>query len=38
MKIPEAQVRYGSRRWEEVKQKALMKVAEITKREGATSR
>ena len=38
MKIPEAQLRYGSRRWEEVKQTALMKVAEITKREGATSR
>ena len=38
MKIPEAQLRYGSRRWEEVKQSALMKVAEITKREGATSR
>lgn len=38
MKIPEAQLRWGSRRWEEVKQTALMKVAEITKREGATSR
>ena len=38
MKIPEAQIRYGQRRWEEVKQTALMKVAEITKREGATSR
>ena len=38
MKIPEHQLRWGSRRWEEVKQYALMKVAEITKREGATSR
>ena len=38
MKIPEEQLRYGSRRWDEVKQAALMKVAEITKREGATSR
>ena len=38
MKVPENQLRYGSRRWEEVKQTALMKVAEITKREGATSR
>ena len=38
MKIPEHQLRYGSRRWDEVKQAALMKVAEITKREGATSR
>ena len=38
MKIPEDQLRYGLRRWEEVKQAALMKVAEITKREGATSR
>ena len=38
MKIPEHQLRYGPRRWEEVKQSALMKVAEITKREGATSR
>ena len=38
MKIPEAHLRFGLRRWEEVKQAALMKVAEITKREGATSR
>ena len=38
MKIPEHQLRWGSRRWEEVKQAALMRVAEITKREGATSR
>ena len=38
MKIPEHQLRYGQRRWEEVKQAALMRVAEITKREGATSR
>ena len=38
MKIPEAHLRFGLRRWEEVKQRALMRVAEITKREGATSR
>ena len=38
MKIPEHQLRYGSQRWNEIKQYALMKVAEITKREGATSR
>ena len=38
MKIPEEQLRYGSRRWDEVKQAALMRVAEITKRAGATSR
>tara|TARA_R100000700_G_scaffold16309_1_gene22507 strand:+ start:53 stop:361 length:309 start_codon:yes stop_codon:yes gene_type:complete len=38
MKIPENQVRWGSDRWERVKHKALMKAAEITKREGATSR
>ena len=38
MKIPQEQLRYGSRRWDDVKQAALMKVAEITKREGATSR
>ena len=38
MKIPERQLRWGSQRWNEVKQSALMKVAEITKREGATSR
>jgi len=38
MKVPEYQLRYGSRRWDEIKQAALMKVAEITKREGATSR
>jgi len=38
MKIPEHQLKWGSRRWEEVKQAALMRVAEITKREGATSR
>ena len=38
MKIPESQRRYATDRWERVKQKALMKVAEITKREGATSR
>ena len=38
MKIPERQLRYGQQRWNEIKQYALMKVAEITKREGATSR
>ena len=38
MKIPERQLRWGSRRWDEIKQAALMRVAEITKREGATSR
>ena len=38
MKVPEYQLRYGSRRWDEIKQAALMKVAEITKREGAASR
>ena len=38
MKVPQQQIRYGSRRWDEVKQAALMKVAEITKREGAASR
>jgi hypothetical protein len=38
MKIPEHQIRYGQQRWNEIKQAALMKVAEITKREGATSR
>ena len=38
MKIPEHQLRYGQQRWNEIKQYALMKVAEITKREGATSR
>ena len=38
MKIPEHQLRWGSRRWEEVKQAALMRVAAITKLEGATSR
>lgn len=38
MKIPEDQFRWGLRRWEEVKHLALMKVAEITKREGAISR
>jgi hypothetical protein len=29
---------YGRRRWDEIKHQALMKVAEITKRAGATSR
>ena len=38
MKIPENQIRWGSQRWNEIKQIALLKVAEITKREGATSR
>lgn len=38
MKVPPNQLRWGSHRWDEVKQSALMKVAEITKREGATSR
>ena len=38
MKIPENQLRWSSQRWDDVKQSALMKVAEITKREGATSR
>ena len=38
MKIPEHQLRWASDRWGRVKQKALMRVAEITKREGATSR
>ena len=38
MKIPEHQLRYRWRHWDEIKQAALMKVAEITKREGATSR
>ena len=38
MKIPEIQLRYGQQRWNEIKQYALMKVAEITKREGSTSR
>ena len=38
MKIPESQRRYATDRWERVKHKALMKAAEITKREGATSR
>lgn len=38
MKVPENLLRWGSHRWENVKQAALMKVAEITKREGATSR
>jgi hypothetical protein len=38
MKIPPKQLRWGSQRWDDVKQSALMKVAEITKREGATSR
>jgi len=37
MKIPEDKLRW-SRQWGRVKQSALMKVAEITKREGATSR
>ena len=38
MKIPENQLRWAGPRWERIKQSALMKVAEITKREGATSR
>ena len=38
MKVPENQLRWGSRRWDDVKQAALMKAALITKREGATSR
>ena len=38
MKIPEHQLRWAGDRWERVKHKALMRAAEITKREGATSR
>jgi hypothetical protein len=38
MKVPEHQRWFDSSRWNNVKQAALMKVAEITKREGATSR
>ena len=37
MKVPPTD-RWGSQRWDSVKQSALMKVAEITKREGAISR
>jgi hypothetical protein len=38
MKVSEKEMIYGQRRWEEIKHRALMKVAEITKREGAISR
>jgi hypothetical protein len=38
MKVSDTQMLYERRRWLEVKHQALMKVAEITKREGATSR
>ena len=38
MKMPEGNQKYYASHWEEVKKAALMKVAEITKRESAASR
>jgi len=38
MKVSDREMLYGRRRWDGIKHQALMKVAEITKREGATSR
>jgi len=38
MKIPESRLKWSGSRWDGIKKKALLKVAEITKREGATSR
>lgn len=38
MKVSENELRWGSHRWQELKNQALLKVAEITKREGAVSR
>ena len=38
MKVSDKEMLYSRRRWQVVKHEALMKVAEITKREGATSR
>lgn len=38
MRVSDREMIYGHRRWDEVKHQALMKVAEITKREGAISR
>ena len=38
MKVSDKEMRYGRRRWDDIKHQALMKVAEITKRAGAISR
>jgi len=38
MKVSDREMLYGRRRWNDIKHQALLKVAEITKREGATSR
>jgi hypothetical protein len=37
MRVSDREMVYGRRRWDEIKHQALMKVAEITKREGAIS-
>jgi hypothetical protein len=38
MRVSDREMLYGRRRWDGIKHQALMKVAEITKREGAISR
>jgi len=38
MRVSDREMLYGRRRWDGIKHQALLKVAEITKREGAISR